>query len=136
MFRILVLCSLLLPAVSYAELSISDAWIRSLPPSIPMRAGYLKIHNPDPVSQTIVELKSDAFARVEIHKTIEQDGTVRMERVPRLTITANSIVELTPGGLHLMLIQPVNPIIQNDIIEIILIFDDGRERILEMIVKR
>lgn len=136
MFRVFIICSLLLPAVSYAELLITDAWIRSLPPSVPVRAGYLTIHNPDPESLTIVGLKSAAFTKVEIHKTIEQEGTVRMERVPRLTISANSSVELAPGGLHLMMIQPVNPIKQNDNIEVTMIFDDGREQTLEMTVKR
>lgn len=136
MRRMIIICCLLLPVVSYAELSISDAWIRSLPPSVPTRAGYLKIHNADPESLTIVELRSEAFARVEIHQTIEQDGTVRMERVPQLTIPANNTVDLAPGGLHLMLIEPVNPIKQNEKIEITMIFDDGREQSLEMTVKR
>jgi len=59
-----------------------------------------------------------------------------MERVPRLTISANGSVELAPGGLHLMMIQPVYPIKQNDNIEVTMIFDDGREQTLEMTVKR
>ncbi len=135
MFRVLIICSLLLPAVSSAELLITDAWIRSLPPSVPMRAGYLTIHNLDHESLTIVGLKSAAFSKIEIHNSIEQDGTVRMERVPELTISANGTVELAPGGLHLMMVQPLSPIKQSEIIKVTIIFDNDREQTLEMTVK-
>lgn len=105
--RTIIVCCLLFPAVSYAELQISDAWIRDMPPTVPVRAGYLSIHNPETSPMKIVAIKSEAFESVEIHRTIEKDGTMRMERVPELNIPANSTVQFAPGGLHLMLMQPV-----------------------------
>ena len=136
MYRLILVCSLLFPVMAQAELSISGAWIRDLPPTVPMRAGYLEIHNPESNPVTIVDVISEAFARVEIHESIEQNGSMRMQRVPRLTIAAGASVELAPGGLHLMMMQPASPLKPGAIVEITLKLDDGREQTLELIVRK
>ena len=135
-FKSIAVFCLLFPAMSYAQLEISDAWIRDMPPSVPVRAGYLSIHNPGPGPMKILAIESEAFERVEIHQTVEQDGMIRMERVPELDIAADSKVQFAPGGLHLMLIRPVEPIKPGMIIQINLTFDDGGEQTLELEVKK
>ena len=126
---------LLLPSIVWAELQISEAWIKNLPPPVPVRAGYMTIHNPQTAALTIESLHSDAFASIEIHQTIEQDGMMHMEQIPMLTIEPGSIVQLSPGGLHLMMMQPVEPTKPGDRVEIIIRLDDGSEQTLTMTVK-
>ena len=134
--RLTLLLLLVFPDYVFAELEISNPWIKNLPPSVPVRAGYMTLHNPQSNTVSIVSLSSDAFGSIEIHQTIAQDGMMRMEQVPALTIEPDSTVQLEPGGLHLMMLNPVEPTRIGDTIEILILFDDGTEQRLEMWVKK
>lgn len=136
MLRLLILLLLVLPPDARAELQISDAWIRDLPPSIPVRAGYLTLHNPATAIRVINAIDSPAFARIEIHRSFEQDGAMKMERIDRLPIAAGARLRLEPGGLHLMMFDAVAPVRPGDVIGIRLLYADGSTQTLEMGVKK
>ena len=136
MLRPMLLLLLAFPGFALAELEISNPRVKNLPPSVPVRAGYMTLHNPESKAVSIVSLNSDAFGSIEIHQTIAQDGMMRMERVPTLTIEPDSTVQLAPGGLHLMMMNPVEPAGIGDKIEILILFDDGSEQKLEMWVQK
>ncbi len=130
--RILLILVLLFPAVAFAELEISDARIKNLPPTVPVRAGYMTIHNSSQMAVSIIAIRSDAFASVEIHRSVMQDGMMHMEPVGNLQIAPGASLQLAPGGLHLMMMQPVESSRPGDEIEIILQLDDGSEQQLMM----
>ena len=136
MLRPMLLLLLAFPGFALAELEISNPRVKNLPPSVPVRAGYMTLHNPESKAVSIVSLNSDAFGSIEIHQTIAQDGMMRMERVPTLTIEPDSTVQLAPGGLHLMMMNPVEPTRIGDRLEILILFDDGSEQKLEMWVQK
>ena len=136
MLRLLLVLLLVLPGSAVAELDISNAWIRDLPPSIPVRAGYMTLHNAQTSAVSIIAIRSAAFASIEIHQTIEQDGVMQMEPVPILTIDPDSNVQLAPGGLHLMMMNPTQPTRPGDVLEIEIEFDDGSTQHLDMTVKK
>ena len=129
-----LLLALPLPHSARAEIVISDARIKHLPPSVPVRAGYLVLRNDGAETSTLRSVRSDAFASVEIHRSVMHDGMMQMEAVERLEIPPGGSVELAPGGYHLMLMQPVEPTQPGETIEIILQFDDGTERTVDMTV--
>jgi copper(I)-binding protein len=130
--RLALLVALLLPLNAFAELDITEARIKNLPPSVPVRAGYLSIHNSSEFSVSVVAIRSDAFASVEIHRSVMQDGMMRMEPVDRLTIEPGTSLQLAPGGLHLMMMHPVEATRPGDDLEIILQLGDGSEQRLMM----
>ena len=132
MIRFLLILGLLLPASTFAELEIVDARIKNLPPSVPVRAGYMTIHNPDDRAVSIVSIRSDAFASVDIHRSAMQNGMMTMEPVESLSIAAGANVQLAPGGYHLMMMQPLEATRPGQEIEIVLHFDDGSEQRLTM----
>jgi copper(I)-binding protein len=136
MFRLIMILALLLPSSAYAELEYNEAWIKNLPPPVPVRAGYMTIHNPQAQAVSIVQIHSDSFASVEIHRTLMQDGMMRMEQVRDLTIAAGETVQLAPGGLHLMMMQPVQPTRPGETHRIILEYNDGSTQELEMTVRK
>lgn len=131
-----MLLTLALPSSLLAELKVDEPWIKYLPPSVPVRAGYMSLFNPHQRAMAIVGIDSAAFARIEIHRTIEQDGLMRMEPVEVLTLAPESGIRLEPGGLHLMMMQPLQPIRLGERIEVILRFDDGSIQGLRMTVKK
>ena len=130
--RILLILLLLFPASAFAELEISEARIKNLPPSVPVRAGYMTIHNLSQIAVSIVAIRSDAFASVEIHRSVMQDGMMRMDPVESLQIAPGERLQLAPGGLHLMMMQPVEATRPGEDIQIILQLDDGSEQPLTM----
>jgi len=136
MSRLALILLLIFSPIALAELDVRDPWIKNLPPSVPVRAGYMTIHNPQSEAVSIVSLRSDAFASVEIHQTIEQDGMMRMEQVPSLKIEPNSSLQLAPGGLHLMMMNPSEPTRPGDLLEIVIVLDDGSEQRVDMQVIR
>lgn len=134
--RLPLIMLLIFSPIALAELDVRDPWIKNLPSSVPVRAGYMTIHNPQSIAVSIVSLRSDAFASIEIHQTIEQDGMMSMEQVPSLKIEPNSSVQLAPGGLHLMMMNPSEPTQPGDQLEIVIVLDDGSEQRVEMQVIR
>ena len=128
-------CLMILPTSALGELLVSDAWIRHLPPGAPVRAGYLVLENRQTSAVTIVAITSPAFAGIEIHRTIEQDGMMRMQRLTRLEVPAQSSLRLAPGGLHLMMtpLEPTTPGMQ---IPVRLVLADGHEIEIEMTVRK
>lgn len=136
MSRLLLILVLIFPGSALAELDIRDAWIKNLPPTIPVRAGYMTIHNTGTQALSIIAISSDAFASVEIHRTLEHDGMTRMEAVPTLIIEPDSTVQLAPGGLHLMMMNPAEPTEPGDVLQIIIELDDGSTQSLNMTVKK
>jgi hypothetical protein len=61
-----------------------------------------------------------------------KDGMMSMEPVDSLTIDPGTSLQLLPGGLHLMMMHPVEATRPGDDIEVILQLDDGSEQRLMM----
>lgn len=68
--------------------------------------GYLMIENRTASDAQIERISSPQFEKIEIHETTLIDGVTKMRRLPSLEVNAQSVVEFSPGGLHLMLVNP------------------------------
>lgn len=136
MHRLFLILILLMPAGVSAELDISDAWIKNLPPSVPVRAGYMTLRNPQSQAQSIVAIRSEAFMTVEIHQTVSENGMMRMDPIGVLKIEADAELRLAPGGIHLMMMQPQEATRPGDRIRITLEFENGSTQRLEMTVRK
>ena len=134
MIRILLVALLLWPISALAELEFESARIKNLPPTVPVRAGYVTLYNPGASAVSIVAAESAAFASVEFHRSVMQDGMMRMEPVDAIEVPAGGRVELEPGGLHLMLMQPVEPTVPGQSVDLTLKYADGSRHDLTFIV--
>ncbi|MGD2172661.1 MAG: copper chaperone PCu(A)C [Gammaproteobacteria bacterium] len=126
---------LLLPSLARAELLFDDAWIKNLPPSVPVRAGYMTVSNPDQQSVKIIGLRGDGFERIEIHRSVMRDGEMHMEELPELEIGAGESMRFEPGGLHLMM-YPLEPTRPGESYTIDIELGDGSIRTIEMTVRK
>ncbi len=88
-----------------AEVQVRDPWVRALPPTQPATAAYLTLVNSGPEDVTVVAGSADIAGRVEIHRTAEVDGLMRMEQVQALPLAAGEELKLAPGATHLMLLD-------------------------------
>jgi periplasmic copper chaperone A len=107
------------------EPQVTDAWVRPVPPAARMTAGYLRIYNPGPETLVIVGAESEKFRSIEIHGTEMVEGVARMRRQPTVAVGAGETVSFEPGGLHLMLMQPVNGVPASGSIELKLVLEGG-----------
>ncbi|MBD9479833.1 copper chaperone PCu(A)C [Pseudoxanthomonas sp. PXM02] len=102
------------------------AWVRLPPVAMPMMAGFARIENPCKVAVSIVGAESLAFDDVSLHETREENGVSRMREVNALPIAPGKAAELKPGGLHLMLHGPYQPLVAGEKPVITLKLADGR----------
>ena len=108
------------------EITISSAVIPLAPSSIKMNAGYVVLENTSDKDVIFSHFTSPVYDKVEIHKTVNVDGTARMEAVNELIVPAKGIVSLKPGGTHLMLIGPRREIAKGE--SILMIGQDKNEK--------
>ena len=126
---LLLLCSISL--ASAQELEIENYWLRDAPPNASMRAAYGKLINPTDKDMHLVAAYSPAFQMTEIHKTIITDGIARMVHQPEIIIKQGDSVSFKPGGLHIMLMQPIIKYALGDQIKINFIYQQGDEKIIQ-----
>ncbi len=86
-------------------LELKNAWVRALPPFQPNTSAYLTLINRGDVPVEIIGGSVDVAEKVEIHRTSEVDGLMRMEQLERLALVPGEQMELAPGGTHLMLLE-------------------------------
>jgi copper(I)-binding protein len=101
-------------------MDITDGWVREAPPTSRVLAAYMQIINLTDSELTVTGITSPDFEAAELHRTIVENGVARMLPVPELTIPAGGSITLAPGGLHLMLFDPVRPLQQGDTVTLVL----------------
>jgi copper(I)-binding protein len=114
-------------AAEPACVSVHEGWVRLPPGAMPMAAGYGKIRNDCRTAVVVIGAGSKAFGDVSLHETTLVEGISRMREVERLPIAAGATVELKPGGLHLMLMQPEVPLAKGGQVPLRLSLEDGRK---------
>ena len=102
-------------------------WIRLGPAAMQMMGGFGRIENDCAEDAAVVAASSAQFTDVSLHRTIEEDGISRMRPVARLEVDAGTTTVLEPGGLHLMLMQPREPLREGGKVSVTLKLEDGRE---------
>lgn len=102
-------------------------WVR-LPPaaSMPMAAGFGTFVNDCARPAAVASASSQAFGDVSVHESVQVDGVNRMREVDRLALPANAKVSLAPGGLHLMLMQPKQALVEGTSVPVTFKLEDGR----------
>jgi len=107
------------------QLEVHDPWVREAPPSVKILVAYLTLHNHSDKTHMVSSITSPQFERVEIHRTEIKDGMTRMLPVSKIMVSPDGKVLFEPGGLHLMLINPVKNPRSGDTIQFILHLLDG-----------
>jgi copper(I)-binding protein len=103
---------------------VEHAWIRWLPAKLPA-AGYAVIRNEGDAALHLTGASSPAYGMVMLHHSRLAQGDSTMEMVDSLDIPAHGSVKLSPGGYHLMLMQPTHAIKPGDNVKVTLEFAGG-----------
>lgn len=105
-------------------LEIRDAWAAASPGGVDVAAGYLTIANGTSADDRLVAASSPRAASVEVHEMTMDNDIMRMRAVEGgLPLPAGGVVELAPGGLHLMFMGVTEPFVEGENIAVTLTFE-------------
>lgn len=111
-------------AAAAAPLIVSDAWVKVAESD--MTAAFGMIHNTGDTPITITSATTSASDRTELHEVVEQDGQMVMQpKEGGFEIPAGGMLELAPGGLHIMIMDLQQPIAAGDEVTVDLTLGDG-----------
>ena len=124
--RLMAALCFCLPLTAAAELVISDAWVRAVPPVASDTAGYCVIRNSGDAERRITAVRSDAARHVMMHRMVRNDqGLRQMHHVDALVLAPGETVTLAPGGMHLMIMGLDGAPAPGEALEICLETDHG-----------
>ena len=115
----------LFAGVPAQALELSGAWVRAMPPGRPMTAAYMTVHNDGDAAVTVTAVSSP-LGEASLHETRVVDGRSRMDALPTLRLDPGATVELTPGGMHIMLMGLATTPAKGDRVPLCLETDKGQ----------
>lgn len=116
--------------------TIESPWVRAAPPGAKSLAAYLELRNDCEAPVEVVDVESMDFGMPMIHRTVEEGGMARMRPAGKLVLAPGESLRFEPGGLHLMLMQPLRPLAEGDVARVRLVLADGRRLFAEFPVRR
>lgn len=118
------------------DLTITQPWARATPGAAKTGAVYLKIDNGGQQTDRLVAASTPAAAKSELHSENMDNGVAEMRQVESIDLSAHAIVELKPGGLHLMLIGLTKPLREHDSFPLTLTFEHAGSIEVEVYVEK
>ena len=94
---------LLAPACAYAQVRVSDPWVRATVPQQQVSGAFMQLSSSK--DMRLVEVRTPVAGTVEIHEMAMDKGVIRMRPVPGVDLPAGRTVGLKPGGYHMMLLD-------------------------------
>lgn len=121
---ILLLTALTIPALGAPSVTVTNAWMRALPGGLPA-GGYFILHNPTAKTLTLRAASSSACGMLMLHKSETMSGMASMANVDTVDVPAGGTLEFSPGGYHLMCMQPTAQMKPGGKVRVTLRFADG-----------
>jgi len=130
MLAVVVALTVALPAA--AQVTVSSAWVRGTVAGQKVTGAFMQMTSP--TDTALVAMTSPVAKIVEIHEMKMDGGMMKMNAVDKLPLPAGKLVELKPGGYHVMLFDLRQPVKEGDVVPLILTFEDkaGRKSTVEV----
>lgn len=135
MMRSLLAVLLMAPLPALAETNNSDQgsvieigqpWAPATPPVARVGAGYATIINRAELPDRLLGAETPTAGRVEVHQMGHDNGQMTMRPLPGgAEIPAGGVLELQPGGVHLMFMELSQPLTQGATIPVTLEFQQA-----------
>ncbi|WXT99687.1 MAG: hypothetical protein Ctma_0391 [Catillopecten margaritatus gill symbiont] len=116
-------------------ISIHNPWVRSAPANAPVLGVFMQINNKTNNAVKLLSADADGYKRVEIHRTLNDNGLMKMVKQPFAPISAGGKLQLKPGSWHIMLIKPDKVPSKGSMVAIKLEFDNGTMQTVHAEVK-
>jgi copper(I)-binding protein len=114
---------------------VRDAWVRVSTARRTSSSGYCRIENMTDTAVVLTKITAHDVGRAEVHTMTDHGGQMSMHPVEKLTIPPRGVVELAPGGTHIMLTDIAAPLTAGRTLEMQFTFDNGRTETVRAIVR-
>ncbi len=132
--RRLLFALALVASPALAQVSVDQPWMRATAPGAKVAGGFMTLVNQGSAPDRLGGAASPVAERVELHVHKEEDGVMKMRRVPGLDIPANGRFVLKPGGAHLMFFNVKRPIKEGEKVPVTLSFGKAGELTIDYAV--
>ncbi len=116
-----------------APIRIENAWLQAVPPVAEATAAYMRIENHGPTPLKLIGATSPIAAKIEpmITTRSERNGQeiMGMVNVESLEIPPGGVLELKPGGSHLMIMDLTSHPKEGDHVKLTVRFAPGDQRL-------
>jgi copper(I)-binding protein len=121
----LATAALFASAVS-AQTTVTEAWVRGTVPQQKATGAFMQLESAK--GGKLVSASSPAAGVVELHSMAMEGSTMRMRPVDSVDLPAGKRVDLSPGGLHVMLMDLKAPLKTGDAVPLSLVIEgkDGK----------
>ena len=118
------------------KLEITQAWARATPPGAKNGVAFMVISNHGMSADKLTALNSKASDKTELHNHTNENGIMRMRRVPHIHIPRHSKTVLKPGRYHIMFIGLKTAIKEGDMVTVNLSFEKSGKILLHIPIKK
>ena len=125
--KYIVLALMLCAGPAWAQVDITDPWIRATAPGQKTAAGYMTIRNQSAQPERLVGVSSQVAGKVQTHVSIKDGDIMRMREVKGYDIPARGTFELKPNGSHLMMVDLKRPLKEGEKVPVVLKFEKTGE---------
>ena len=101
------------PAADYSagDLQVREPWSRPTPPAASVGVVYFSVENRGRKADRLLGISSPVADKVEMHETRMHQGAVEMRAVTTVECPPGVTLKSEPGGLHVMLIGLIHPLV-------------------------
>ena len=124
---------LIIPLLVFAnpKIVVKHPWVQEPPPGPSTTMAGMVIKNEGDEEDILFGAKSDVARKVELHKTVFENGVAKMVHQKEIVIPPKGKVEFKHHGYHIMLIGLKKKIKEGDKVKITLIFKKSGEVTVE-----
>jgi periplasmic copper chaperone A len=132
---LLMIVALLITTSAFAEVTISDVWVRTTAPGQKVAGAYLQIISSEDAK--ITGGASPISEALELHEMSMKGDVMKMRSLDSIELPAGKQISLKPGGLHIMLMGIKSQIKDGDTvpIELIITAKDGKHKALPLMAQ-
>lgn len=116
----LLLCMGGVASAACDALAVDHAWVRATP-GMRVMGGYFEVTNTGHAEVRLTAVSSPQFARAGMHQSVVDDsGMAHMRPVDALMLAPAETIAFAPGGYHVMLFEPRQPLAPGDTVTLTL----------------
>lgn len=115
------------------DIQITDAWARQTISGQTSTAAYMILKNEGAGDDRLVSVSAQAPAMAMLHSSESSDAVARMRPIESgLAIPAGAMIELKPGGTHVMVTGLRAPLDVGDTLKLTMRFEKSGERAVDV----
>ncbi|MAG32039.1 MAG: hypothetical protein CL908_14245 [Deltaproteobacteria bacterium] len=96
------------------QVVVAMPWARASAGPVKTGVVYARLSNEGAEADQLISLSTPVAAEAVVHEVVRERNMISMRPLETVTIPAGEVVELEPGGLHVMLMQLRSPLVEGE----------------------